>query len=124
MAFEVALEDEGFVRARVDTAPYEQAIDSAKESGKVLAITLPADEVARTKGVLQRCASAKKIGLRWDTDRVLDDGRVKIRFRTAEMRKTSPEAIEKRKATMLARGTKAGRKASTETKSASGKKAS
>lgn len=124
MAFEVALEDEGFVRARVDTEPFIQAINSAKESGRVLAITLPADEVTKTKGTLQRCASAMEIGLRWDTDRVLDDGRVKIRFRTAEKRKHSPEAVAKRKATMLKNGTTAGRKKAAATTTASGKKAS
>jgi hypothetical protein len=120
MAFQVALEDEDFTRSRVDHSPYIQAITSGKESGKVVAITLPNAEVDKTIGVLRQCASAMGIGLRFDNLKDLGDGTTKVRFRTAEKRKFSPDAIAKRKATMLKNGTKAGRKAT----STSGKKAS
>jgi hypothetical protein len=118
MTFSVALEDEGFTRSRVDHSPYIQAIQSGKESGKVVAITLPTAEVDKTIGVLRQCASAMGIGLRFDNNTDLGNDTTKVRFRTADKRKFSPESIAKRKATMAKNGTKAGRKAVT-TKKAS-----
>src|SRR5215831_17200344 len=107
MAFQVALEDEDFTRTRVDHSPYIQAINSGKETGKVVAITLPTEEVDKTIGILRQCASKMGIGLRFDNNKDLGDGTTKVRFRTADKRKFSPESIEKRKATMARNGTTA-----------------
>ena len=124
MAFQVALEDEGFTRSRVDHQPYIDAINWGKETGKVVAIVLPAAEADKTISILRQCASPMNIGLRFDNVTDMGDGNVKVRFRTAPKRAYSAEAIAKRKATMLKNGTTAGRKKGTTTTSTSGKKAS
>jgi hypothetical protein len=111
MTFQVSLEDEGFTRSRVDHAPYEQAILQGKESGKVVAIVLPNEEVVKTIGILRQVASPMNIGLRFDNNQDLGNGSTKVRFRTADKRKFNAESIAKRKATMAKNGTKAGRKA-------------
>lgn len=109
MAFQVALEDTPIHKTRVDVTPYRQAITQGKESGKVVAIILPTDEVKKTVNVLRQVGSKMGVGLRFDNPADMGNGTTKVRFSVGEKRKFSPDAVAKRKATMKRNGTKAGR---------------
>lgn len=112
MAFQVALESEPIHKVRTDPTQYRQAIEYGNaDRSKVVAITLPTDEVKKTVSVLRSVASNMGVGLRFDNHLDNGDGTSKVRFQVKDKREFSEEAIAKRKATMKRNGTKAGRQA-------------
>ena len=122
MAFQVGLEDTPIHKVRSDPTPYRQAIEQGQNSGKVVAITLPTDEVKKTINILRQQGSLMGVGLRFDNVVDNSDGTSKVRFMVkAEKRKFSAEAIEKRKATMAAKRTEKAKatKATKQTRKAS-----
>lgn len=103
MAFQVALEETPIHKVRTDPTPYREAISQGQSSGKVVAITLPSDEVKKTVNVLRQQASQLGVGLRFDNHTDNGNGTTKVRFMVKAKREFSQESINKRKATMAAK---------------------